>query len=241
MSENNLSLYGIEETLLGLTELRDAAVSQGDAETVAILDQEIEAYLTKEAAKVYSYAALIRQREDAAAICKARAEDLAARAKAMQADAARLKEMALRVMQRFQVYSLTAAEVTLRVQSNGGVKPVEIDPDGFIEPRMQDATVTMPGDLWETIKRAAQVPEQLLERKTRVVWTPNAARIREALEQQIACPRCSGTGQLCPAGPSDAPMETCDRCEGRGMLPMTVPGAKLLPRGSHLRVIWSGV
>jgi Gp157 protein len=200
MKEN---LYLIEETLLGLTELRDAAVSQDDAETVAILDQEIEAYLTKEAAKVYSYAALIRQRQDAAAICKARAEDLAARAKAMQADADRLKGMALRVMQRFDVKALTAAEVTLRVQGNGGVKPLELTGEPLPDDK-QYVQVTMTlADFEKHVHKYGEVPKfayQATEPE------PATGLIREALER----------GEQ-------------------------VPGAKLLPRGSHLRVIWSGV
>lgn len=31
----------------------------------------------------------------------------------------------------------------------------------------------------------------------------------------LKCKKCGGTGELCPAGPSDAPMETCDACDGK--------------------------
>ena len=121
-----ISLYNIESALEQLDESRRAAEAEGDTEALSVIDAEIAAYLTREVAKIDSYAGLIRRRGDEAETCEREAKRLADRAKALRADEQRLKDNALAVMQRFGVRELKSPTNTLRVQGNGGIEPLDI-------------------------------------------------------------------------------------------------------------------
>jgi DnaJ-class molecular chaperone len=59
---------------------------------------------------------------------------------------------------------------------------------------------------------------------------PDTERIRDALAQRVPCKQCGGDGhRRCE--------DRCPECDGAGTIPNTVPGAKLLERGEHLRVL----
>ena len=170
-----ISLYNIESALEQLDESRRAAEAEGDTDALSVIDAEIAAYLTREAAKIDSYAGLIRRRGDEAEDCEREAKRLADRAKALRADEQRLKDNALAVMQRFGVREMKSEKNTLRVQGNGGVQALEIlgwpkDSRGGYEAVPIDTVMMLPMSL----------------RKALIV--PNTEAIREALKRGDTIP-----------------------------------------------------
>lgn len=225
----SLSLYVIEDSLAQLAEAREAAEAEGDSEAIAVIDKEIAAYLTREVAKVDSYAGLIRRRLDDAKLLKAEAARLADRAKVAEADADRLKETALRVMQQFGVKELKTQTNTLRVQGNGGLEALDVEPE-LLPRSMKLITVTMPLNDWFDIRPGQDTP--MAKRISTRSLDPNSDAIREALKQRVPCPECYER----TAANSGVANANCERCNGSGTVPNTVPGARLLPRGSHVRL-----
>ena len=218
-----LSLFTIEESLAMLVEAREDAEAEGDAAAVTECDKALAQYLTAEAAKVNSYAALIRRQLTEAEECEAEAQRLAARAKTRRAFVDRLKATALEVMQRFGVKELRSATNTLRVQKNGGLQPLDISEHAMdVPPEYRRVVVTLAYEDWKEIE-----PEDRDGMKIQI-FTDNEA-IRKALAQRVRCPWCKGeavTSGNC----------RCERCDGQGTVPQTIPGARLLERGSHVRV-----
>lgn len=221
-----MTLYVIEGSLEQLAEARELAEGEGDSEAIKVIDAEIESYLTKEAAKVDSYAGLIRRRISEAELCKAEAQRLLERAKAAQDDVDRLKQTAVTVMERFGVRELKTPTNTLRVQANGGLQPLEITPGG-IPRELREVTVVMRALDWDAIEDA--VGASLLKWKSFEINPDNQA-IREALTQRLPCPECANL-------PAHEPIDVCPRCNGVGTVPNAVPGARLLERGKHVRVL----
>ncbi len=220
----SVSLFTIEESLAMLVEAREAAEAEGDAASITECDKAIAEYLDKSAAKVDSYAALIRRQTAEAEECVAEAARLMARAKQRRAFVDRLKATALEVMQRFGVKELRSAQNTLRVQKNGGLQSLEVDPTVELPEGLQYVTVTMPGRLWKEIARSFDITADT--KSVRIIHQSDGAEIRKALAEKVPCPECKGIGQL----------HKCERCEDTGLVPRTISGARLLPRQSHVRV-----
>jgi hypothetical protein len=219
---NSLSLFVIEDSLALLAETREAAEEEGDAAAVEQCDKALAEYLTAEAAKVDSYAALIRRVETEKAACELEANRLTARASALHRFRNRLKDTALEVMQRFNVKELKSATNTLRRQANGGIAPLEVD-----EPKLpqeyRTALVLMPLQTWERLE------DQLGAMGATVTRTAaNTDVIRKALAQQVICQKCSGAGTI--------EESKCPVCEGSGAAAQVIAGAKLLARGEHVRI-----
>jgi hypothetical protein len=148
--------------------------------------------------------------------------------KRAQADVDRMKATALAVMQRFDVKELKATPGGgLRRQKNGGVDPVEVTEIGIVPIEYRRVTVTMTNEAWSSlvIRAGADAVETL-----RSDLSPDTERIREALKQRVVCPECKGEAVT----PGNC---RCERCDGSGTVPATVPGARLLPKGEHVRVI----
>jgi Siphovirus Gp157 len=179
----SVSLWTIEAELQELANMREEAEAEGDSRALTVIDTSIAEYLTHEAQKIDSYAGLIRKRLHDADACEARAEELYSRAKAMRADADRLKAMALKTMKAFGVTQLGTAEHTLRVQGNGGPQPVEIIepvPDAF-----KKITVTMSYAEWRAIAEGGLrpgVPMSVAESKPSTKIFPDTDLIREYLK-----------------------------------------------------------
>ncbi len=216
----NTSLYVIESSLQQLADLRDAAEAEGDTESLKEIDDQIAAYLTREAAKVDSYVGLIRRRMDDAASCELEADRLNERAKALLADVERLKANALRVMQAFDVRVISSAKNTIRRQANGGLQPLEIPMVDALPTEYKLIRCTLTPELW---LRVCAFPDAKL-----VDIDPNTEAIRKALAQRVPC--------KCTAYPRPYPRSVCPDCDGAGTIPNTVTGARLLERGEHVRL-----
>jgi hypothetical protein len=233
---SSLSLYTIEASLQLLAETREAAEAEGDAAAVTECDKALASYLTAEASKVNSYAALIRRQTAEAEECEAEAARLTARAKQRRAFVDRLKSTALEVMQRFGVRELRSATNTLRVQNNGGVQP--LDTSGVVDAKWQKITVTLPALVWldlmglaEAAARDSETYRMLDKLTDRAPRSPDTDLIRKALAVQERCPECKGVG----APWNNSASVPCARCNGTGWVHPTIPGARLLERGVHLR------
>ena len=226
-SPSRLSLFTIEESLQLLAETREAAEAEEDTAAIVECDKALAEYLTSEAAKVDSYAALIRRTTFEAECCASEEARIAARRKQLVAFADRLKANALEVMQRFDIKELKSPTCKLRRQQNGGVDPLEITGPALEMPKScQQYTVVMNGLAYSFIRDLCGDAPQAVAVLDSAVCVPSPTMIRAALRERVVCPECKG-----------AFIETkCPRCEGTGHIAATVPGAKLLPRGEHVRL-----
>jgi Siphovirus Gp157 len=151
----SLSLWNIEQTLQDLADARESAEDAGDAEALKVIDSEIAAYLTKETAKIESYACLIRSKQTEANVLANEASRLLERSRRMNADVARLKENALVAMQAFNVTEFKTPSNTMRRQKNGGLQALEVDKFGDGSPDVDedffDVVVVIPIKEWARI------------------------------------------------------------------------------------------
>ncbi len=229
----NERLWFIEQGLEDLMDQGAQAELDGDTEAAAAFYRELEAYLTKEAAKVTSYVGLIRSREATAAAAKLEEERIRAIRKAAEADVERLKANALAVMQRFDVKELRATPGGgLRRQGNGGLQAMDVPDETKLSEPYRTATVKM------SLRLLRWFMKDLSEVDCREVYgtvtAANEPAIREALKQRVPCMECKAH----PGWSSPPPnSETCPRCKGETTIPASVPGARLLPRGEHVKII----
>lgn len=226
----SISLYHIEAALQQLVDLREQAEAEGDSEALKVIDQQLREYLTKEAAKVTSYMGLIRSREATARQCNDEIERLQNIRAAAVGDIDRLKANALAVMQQFGVRELKATPGGgLRIQNNGGVQALDVPEVEVLPIEYRNVAVTMRGVQWQALLKAADIDRV---EGIAIEVQPDTERIREALAQRVPCPECSRMENR-----GEAPGGECPRCKGVGTIPNTVPGAKLLERGEHIRVL----
>jgi hypothetical protein len=230
-------LYRIHQTLEELHELRRQVTEEAEitpesrALSLATIDKDISEWLDRSPEKVTSYVGLIRSREDTVAACKAERARIKAIEEAAEADIERLKENALATMQRFDIKELKATPGGgFRRQANGGVKPLEI-----AWPTYEDGS-------YKLVASPAGITWDL---PVKLFAVPDTGAIREALKQRVVCKHCAGTGkraqlsveEFAACGIRGEDPGKCPRCNGDGTVPATVPGAKLLERGEHVRII----
>ncbi len=231
--EPSMSLYALESAIVELFALRDEAEAEGDAQQVALMDQEIAKWTAAELRKVDGVAAWIRECEARAQIADEEAERLRHRAKAWQAKADRVKEAAKQAMLDHDLKKVAGRLNTLRIQGNGGLQKLETDmatlPDSFrlfridLSSGMYQRFLDCLPSTWAGAL------------KERTTSAPDLNAIRDALKMQIVCPECKGN--MVRVRPEPGPeFEKCPRCNGAGTIQNTVPGAKLLERGVLLRI-----
>jgi hypothetical protein len=233
----NTSLYVIEDSLQQLAYLREQAEAEGDSEALEVIDVHIAEYLDREATKVSSYVSLIRLREDQEQNCELEIERWTALRNKARADKERLKATALSVMQAFGVKALidTRTGSGLRRQKNGGLQPLEIAEPESVHADYQMVTVRMPLEDWRKFENHDSQALSIIARRAGCMarMEPNTEAIRKALTQRVVCPECGGNGkQITPLF-----ADPCPRCNGTGTIPQTIPGAKILERSEHVRII----
>ena len=229
----SLTLYEIEKELVELLELREEATAEGALpDELALIDKQIAEYMTREVKKVDGVANAVRIYRYAAYQDLAEARRLTERANMWNARAQRVKEAALYVMGSLGLTKLETPRNTLRIQKNSGLEPLEVPILENLPWRYRTVTVEIPWDDW------ASLPWQVDAKKNAVLKSQGYSNtsIREALKQRVKCPECEGNGKSSSALSGAPAGERCPRCEGKGTVPATVPGARLLPRGEHLRI-----
>ena len=107
---------------------------------------------------------------------------------------------------------------------DGGLQPLQVD-ELELDWEWFNITVTMPCSMWQTLT-VGGLPS--IDKTAKL--SPDTERIREALKQRVVCPKCHGTSTHVEI------KDPCPRCGGAGTIPQTIPGARLYPRGEHLRV-----
>jgi len=223
------SLFVIEQSLVDLEELRATLVDEGDTEAVAAVDQQIVEWQDRTPVKVASSRAFVLQQETLVGACKAEEDRIRAIRKRAESNIERYKAYLLAVMQRFDIKELKAENIGgFRRQGNGGFEPLDIpewpkDSSGNFEAlRAHDAgLVNFPSDF-----------------PVKALYVPDTEKIREELKRRVLCPECKGGDVRLDEHDTQAvDSSTCPRCHGERTVPATVEGARLLPRGEHLRVI----
>ncbi len=228
-----LTFCTIESELQELLTLRETAESEGAIpEELQAIDRQIEQYFEREVRKVDGIANAIHIYEHAAEAAQEEAIRIMARAKTLQSTADRIRENALRTMQLFGVPRLDTPTNRLRVCGNGGKEPLEVSIPDAVPDQCRVFRLTFRLDTLLAI-RSALGPGLMRDcLDDQIVSEPDNDAIRAALKQSIACPECKGEG----APWNNSAAVPCVRCNGSGTVPNTVPGARLLPRGEHLRV-----
>ncbi len=129
------------------------------------------------------------------------------------------------------VESKTAPFRKIKRQANGSVERLETDL-AVLPTHYKLTTVTMPLSTW--MKISEELPPALVQEQK--ITADNEA-IRKALKTRGPCPECRGRGFSQPEDPDEwRSRSKCPRCNGEGAIPQTISGAKLLPRGEHLRI-----
>lgn len=231
------SLYLIEESLQLLDEERAAAEAEGDSEAIAVIDKQISEYISKEAAKVDSYAGLMLRLSDEQEAIQNRIDALKDRKRRSEAFLDRLKQNSLEMMQRFGVKELKTATTSIRRQGNGGVEELDVFDRPLVPRCYLTVSLKMNAEVFMSIlsslsEMSLTSGAQAATLHAAATFEPDNAAIREALKQRVTCPECKGVG----APWNNSGSIVCARCQGVGTIPATIPGAKLLERGEHIRV-----
>lgn len=220
------SLYQLEAAIVELFALRDEAEHEADSQSVAVIDQEIQKWVAAELRKVDGVVSFIRETDVRAHILETEAKRLTRRAQVWRAKGQRVADAALRAMQDHGITKpLHGNSSTLRIQKNGGQEPLELSEGHLLPTEYRLITVTLRETEW------SKIAEQI-SYAVDVKMSADNAGIRAALKQRVTCPECNGHGSYWDTGAAIR----CVRCEGSGTIPNSVPGARLVPRGEHLRI-----
>jgi hypothetical protein len=204
---SNLALYQIEQRLAELLELRNIAAEDGDTEALEAIDKQFEEYFLREVKKIDGICHALHAFEQAACAAEIEATRMKNRANYLMAQRDRIKAATLKAMQDHGVRVLETPTNKLRVQANGGLEPMEVS--GIEE---------LPSELLTVI---ARVPES--------VWV-DVLEITEAFGDYATYSVLEKASAIAKTEPnSEAIRQALKRGE-------EVPGAKLLPRGVHLRI-----
>jgi hypothetical protein len=179
--------------------------------------------------KVDGIAATLRECEARAAIAAEEAKRLAKRAESWLARFQRIKASTLRAMQTHGVTKLETPTNRLRIQANGGKEPLDVYAPSELAPELLRGTLDISGSDYAALcafLAQFRAPSELLP--VMPVFNPDNDAIRAALKGRVVCPECKGILDV------SAGCKTCEN--GSGTVPASVPGARLLPRGEHLRV-----
>ena len=224
-----LAKDGVEAELQELLEAREDAEAEGaPPDELAAIDERVKQYALAHVRKVDSTAVALRACRGFQEECEKEASRLWAQAKRHMARHERIKSAVMWAMAQLGVTKLSTPQNTLRVQGNGGLEPLEVYDSEQLPTDKQIAIVTMRRDAFEAWqKREIEHGGTMIDAPYRVQYQPNNEAIRAELKKRVPCPSCTGVPDV------DC---ICARCNDTGTVPARVPGARLLPRGTQLRV-----
>ncbi len=192
---------------------------------LAALDQcdlAIAAYLQAEVQKVDGVAAFILSRRARAKMNKEECDRLYDYAEADERAAAYVEKMVLRVMQETEQRTIEGARHTLKLKLNPPA--VVIAQPDIVPLNVQKFTLSM---TYDEIRVLLDTSESTRKLACKAKREPSKSAIAAALKARVKCDECAGAVNLCPAGPSDAPMNVCPRCKGEGTIQGSVSGCRL--------------
>lgn len=216
----SLSLWQIDSDLEAMIEVRAELLNCDPPEDTAAIDEVIAVYLTEKLPqKVDAIAGQLRKWKAEAEAAKAEAKRVKEVAEAIEARAERLKSICIQIIQQCPVakisktgsVSLAGASSVLRVQTSGGPQALSVYDPSLLPIDYKTIVVRMTPEQFQRIGSGSAFPQFSTE--------PDTYAIRKALS--TTCNYCGGSGD-------------CHQCGDTGR--HIVPGAKLEPRGSHLRV-----
>ena len=232
-----LSLYKIESAIFQLLDALDEAEADQDHEAVQAMLLELSRYTAAEPAKVDGVCYSIRECERRGEVAKAEADRLYGMAKRWEARATRIKESALHAMLDHGVKSVESATNWMRPQRNSSAR-LDVYDANAVPNDLKHVTLNLTWAEWvklETALEACELGDWLGGLRVRRKMEVDGDRVREALEVLVQCGECLGSGRISMNHPGDQP-PTCTVCGGKGTVMATVPGARLLERGFHLRL-----
>lgn len=227
-----LSIYRIEAELQELLEAREDAEAEGAVpDELAVFDERIKQYALAHVKKVDSTAVAIRACDAFYKECVHEAERLKKQADRHAARMKRIKSAVMWAMAQLGVTKLNTPQNTLRVQGNGGLEPLEVygRPED-LPSNLKTITLRMPLSLWEKIAVGFHTDAE--RDRMKIDIEPNNEAIRAELKKRVPCPECCVKG----GNTYVIGMPDCPRCDGKGVVSGSVPGARLLSRGTQLRV-----
>lgn len=184
-----LSLWTIEESLVELLSAREELIEaladpdQNDPvgerpAELAEVEKALAEYVGREVAKVDGIHGYLKYATATAAAARQEAREMAERARRLEDNAARLKALCVDIMTAAGKKKLEGtAGRALRVQANGGLAPLVVDP-AVLPAEYCDATIAVPANLLPAIREA------LGSYTVRVVSSaPANERIRAALAE----------------------------------------------------------
>jgi len=206
------------EVQAGLEDIALAALDQ--------CDLAIAAYLKACVAKVDGVAAFILKSEAAAETIEDEQERLEVLRIQHQDRADRVREMALRVIQEVNLElaakgkpehrTIEGERHTLKLRRNPPA--VVIAQPNLVPDNVQKFTLSMTYDEIRVLLDTSESTHKLAWKAKR---EPSKSAIAAALKARETCPECKGFGR------SPLSDDSCQRCDGEGTIPGSVPGCRL--------------
>lgn len=228
INEKKIGLWRLKTELAELMAFRQD--EELDAEARAAIDAQIKAYVSAELRKVDNVAGFIRYRRSGAAEARAEAKRLSALADSWERDEEYLLGLVKDLMVEFRETKLEGRYGYLKLQANGGNQALDIYNKELIPEEMVDYRGFITSKCWTQILVACDLagvhPAEW--EGVQLQREPRSGMVREALAKP--CPACDDLGETTDWRGRDV----CSRCDGqKGNV---VPGARLEPRGQHVRI-----
>ena len=186
-SHSSLTLYAIEDALLGLIEAREDILSSEQTDEtpaeLAAIETALADYVRQEIRKCDGIHHFLNAAKAAEREARDEAERMEKRARRIKASMDRLKSICVEVMAMAGTKRIdgTAGRYLLR-KGNGGLAPLVVQED-ILSENFRDVTVRVPKQWWRELL-ASLPPEEMPGESTIVtlVDEPANARIRECLK-----------------------------------------------------------
>lgn len=226
----SLSLYSLTDDLAQL--LAERAEMVEGREDTAEVDTAIEQYMAALPDKVDAVVHVLRTLESIETLAAEEIARLTARRRAAASNRERLEQYCCSILEQQPKpkrgsRKLEGATSTLALKGNGGVEPLDITDESLVPDEYCMAEIRMPWNEWLGLQYFLERHESQIPETCHTVRSVDNTSVRKELAQ--ACWLCGGSG----AGDTET-QAPCSSCGGTGKT--GVPGARLLPRGSHLEI-----
>lgn len=218
-------LHELESSLLALLDTEDCVTPEQEQAFLQDLSETMQAVV----AKRDRVGAFVKHCEGQAALAADEIRRLTVRKRALENAAERVRGYVLWIIEAMgpddkgKLRKLEGNKFTFSTRK--AKAKLEITDEAAVPSRFKFVDIDIPAEKFE---RYMGVLRDLFG-VCIPTYSVDEVQLRAYLEgPPTECKACGGAGDLCPAGPSDAPMNVCHACGGSGVIPPSVPGAKLL-------------